>query len=63
MRVLKQKGRGVKYQTVISKEPSSFIGFIFLDDADLGEGELSSSCAQIEEVFKYTQEWIDTWEG
>ena len=48
--VQRKKGFGVKFITAISKIADQVIGFIFVDDADLVEGNLKSTIENFEEV-------------
>ena len=50
-----RKGFGVKFITVISKEPDHIIGFIFVDNTDLEEGNLRSTLDSFDKVAERMQ--------
>lgn len=61
--MMKSAGNGIKYRTPISKEVDSFIGFAFVDDTDIVEGDLRMGHLDIDDVFDKMQDAIDRWEG
>ena len=44
-------------------ENDDFVGFAFVDDTDLAEGDLKLAHLDIEDVFRNMQSAIDSWEG
>ena len=61
--VQRKKGFGVKFHSAISKDPAHVVGFVLVDDADLGEGNLRPSNDSLEDVADRMQRSIDQWEG
>ena len=60
---MKNRGKGIKFSTAISREQGGMIGFIFVDNIDLSKGNLNDSNCTIEKVCIWAQEAIDIWEG
>lgn len=61
--MMKTAKHGIKYRTSISKEFDSIIGFAFIDDTDIVEGDFQMGHLDIDTVFDNMQEAIDRWEG
>ena len=61
--MMKNRGHETKYHTIVSLEKDDLIGFVFLDDIDLVEGDLQFADIDISDVFGNMQETIDCWEG
>ena len=55
----RKKGFGVKFNSAISKYSAHIVGFVLVDDADLGEGNLRPSNDSLEEVEDRMQRSID----
>ena len=55
----RRKGYGIKFHTTISKVLEYIIGFIFMDDTDLGEYNFKLSIDTIDDIAKRMQRSID----
>ena len=49
--MMQTRGHGIQYRTSISLEKDDLIGFGFVDDTDLVEGNLNSATLNLEDVF------------
>ena len=61
--MMRTRGHGIKFKTPLSSVNDNFVGFAFVDDTDLVQGDLRMATLDIEDVFKDMQEAIDCWEG
>ena len=61
--MMRTRGHGIKYQTPLSYEKDELVGFAFVDDTDLVEGDLKIANLDIADLFEDMQETIDCWEG
>ena len=61
--MMRTRGHGIKYQTPLSFEKDELVGFAFVDDTDLVEGDLKIANLDIADLFHDMQETIDCWEG
>ena len=61
--MMRTRGHGIKYRTPLSKENDDFIGFAFVDDTDLVQGDLRLVELDISTLFDEAQEAINCWEG
>ena len=61
--MMRTKGHGLKYRSPLSLEEDEFIGFAFVDDTDLVQGNLKMAQLDIQNIFVQAQESINCWEG
>ena len=59
----KRKGYSIKFHTAISKVSEHIIGFIFMDDTDLGEYDFKLSIDTINDIAERMQRSINQSEG
>ena len=61
--MMRHQGHGLQYRTPLSLEKDDFVGFAFVDDTDLAQGNLKIADMDISQVFEDMQQAIDCWEG
>ena len=63
LEMMRSAKHGVHFEAPLSKEKYNIIGFAYVDDTDLVEGNLTNMEFSIEEVMDNMQEAINRWEG
>ena len=61
--MMRAAGHGVHYTTPLSNSKDSLVGFAFVDDTDIVEGQLNSTPLTFDEVMHCMQRAVDRWEG
>ena len=54
---------GVKFEAPPPQDKYSLVGFAFVDDIEIVEGDLTKTEINIEDVYISMQKSIDIWEG
>ena len=63
LEMMRTRGHGIRYRTPLSKENDDFVGFAFVDDTDLVQGNFKSTQIDLAQLFEEAQENINCWEG
>ena len=60
---MRYAGHSITFKSPISKVTDNLVGFAFVDDTDLVEGDLTSTDLTYSDIHKKMQEGINRWEG
>ena len=63
LEMMRTAGHGIKYKAPLSNTEDNLVGFAFVDDTDIVEGDLRSAELSIDDVMQCMQEAVDRWEG
>ena len=61
--MMRSANHGIKILTPITNEKDHIVGFAFVDDTDIIEGDLNNNTTSYQSVALFMQEGIDRWEG
>ena len=56
-------GHGIKIEALMSRDKGSLVEFIFVDDTEIMEGDLTKTEITIEDIYISMQKYINIWEG
>ena len=61
--MVRGSGHGIIFEAPLPQEKEILVGFVFVDDSEIAEGDLTKTEIIIEDVYIRTQKAIDIWEG
>ena len=61
--MMRGAGHGISFEAPLSNTKDNIVGFAFVDDTDIIEGDLTSTGITINDVAQSMQSAIDRWEG
>ena len=61
--MMRNAGHGITYKAPLSHAKDHLVGFAFVDDTDIVQGDLTATDLSIEDIYTCMQEGINRWEG